>query len=97
MIPDAVEAAKSLVAVPYQAPHEVVWNGEIVPPTATVEITTASGTVAGPVEVWDYECTTRKRSSTAKVGSTGTAGDAAALKLFVDRTGAMAAIAGASV
>ena len=97
MIPDAVEAAKSLVAVPYQAPHEVVWNGEIVPPAASVEITTASGTVAGPVEVWDYEYTTRKRSSTAKVGSTGTAGDAAALKLFVDRTGAMAAIAGASV
>ncbi len=97
MIPDAVEAAKSLVAVPHQAPHEVVWNGEIVQPAATVEITTASGIVAGPVEVWDYEYTTRKRSSTAKVGSTGTAGDAAALKLFVDRTGAMAAIAGASV
>lgn len=97
MIPDAIEAAKSLVSVPFQTPHEVTWDDEIVPPTGTVEISTAAGTVSGPVEVWEYEYTTRRRSSKAKIGSAGTSGDAAALKLFVDRTGAAAAIAGASV
>ena len=97
IIPDAQAAAKSLIRLPYQMPHDVVFDGELVAPAGSVEINTPSGPVSGPVERWEYEYTTEQRSSRAIIGAHGLDDDAAAIRLYVDMTGLRAALTSASV
>jgi len=94
IIPDAINTAKRLIKLPFQTPHEIHWTGEIVAPAGSVRVVTAGGDVIGPVDVWEYELTTRRRVSRARIGSPGTGEDTAAIKLYVDRIGQQAALAG---
>jgi len=95
MIPDAEQAAKSLISIPYQEPTEVQWINQIVDPADLVKLTTGGGTATAEVAEIEYTLTPSETKTVMKLGDRGISDDARVLRIYISDTGARAAILGA--
>jgi len=77
--------ARSLIRLPYQTPAEVEWHGYH-PPVRYLIVTGApGGDLTGEVETWEYEWTSRRMRSVARMGSRGADPAARAIRILADR------------
>jgi len=84
-MPAYAEVGRSLIRLPSQTPAEVEWQG-YQPPARYLTVTGApGGDLTGEVEIWEYEWTSRRMRSVARMGSRGADPTARAIRILADR------------